>query len=336
MYDLGHLRGVDHSNLSTPINDLVILEFGNPQTYGVPGNYAYGVMLYDYASYIFMSDVEDAVHQYVNGYLDGCANNHNSTLTVVVGTNSSGVWINYDTGQAWRQMIFGTSTTTGLRFWVSHLQNNNPQHVFIEGGIDIEPDNYDWQTPSFINQWLHGYASIYSGENLEHRLYAFNAATACPYDLPPNEPPSNPDVSPKNCNIVTTDRFGNNHYTWTQEDVYEVSYHDYTIGVWPDIYPIPQIYVEPTSQHLNGINAEQWYRIGLYYHLKYGYQMAFLGVITQQKACSHEGGCPGAENSSSAAMSEFSTQLSSDPHGRTTSEYLNWATDIGFFEGIPY
>ena len=131
-----------------------------------------------------MPDVIYAVQQYVNGYIAGSANNRSSTLTVIVGTNSSGIWVNHDTGQAWAQMIFGTIGNPGLQYWAAHLQyNNNPQHVYIAGGIDIESGKGDpnagWRSPSFVNQWLSGYASTYNSDNIFHLLYYFGNAAGC-------------------------------------------------------------------------------------------------------------------------------------------------------------
>ena len=66
--------------------------------------------------------------------------------------------------------------------------------------------------------------------------------------------------------------------------------------------------------------------------------------MTQKQACSdrasENGGvlpfdCQTANNSSSDAKRLFTTQLARDKYYRTTAFGINWATDIGYFNGTP-
>lgn len=349
IYDLGYLRGVEHSKLSTPINDVVILFFGSPEIFIAPnGSYVYGTLLFDYSTYKFISDIEASVKSFVSGYLNGSVSNQSSHLTVIVGTSSSGLWVTGEHGRAWAQMIHGTNSTTGLKYWLNNVALGSNQ-VSIYGGIDIEPGNYSsWRVPSTVKIWLSGYALNYPGENAYHIIYAYNSTGGtCPPDYPYTDPQFQPNVIPGNCDTVTKlnyeEPLGSTNYTWTQEDIYEVSYDLPEINVYPDIFPIPQIYSIPTTQNPNGRNSEQWYKIGLFTKLKYQDFLYFSGVLTQETACNQNsvngilpGDCIGANNSSKDAFTHFKTQLQSDKYGRTTAILLEWATDIGYFDGIPY
>jgi hypothetical protein len=345
MYDLGKKRGIDHSSLSTPISDVVILHFGNPQEYSSPGGTIYGVMLFDYSTYTFMANVETAVQQYVIGYLEGSSSNRSSTLTVIVSTNTSGYWINSNTGQAWGELIYGSNSSSGLRNWLSS-QPDGPTHVLIYGGVDIEPGNFSlWRDPTPVLSWLIGFAHNYENENAYHRLYNFGTAGGCQVDYPTTEPQYQPNVYPGDCDLVTIDDEGINKYLWTQGDIYRFSNGPAIMNAYPVIYPIPEIYTLPSTYEPYGRNAAQWYRIALYNNLLNGETMYFSGVLTQQQACddrkSENGGvmpsdCLTAYNSSSEAKLLFTTQLASDPYYRTIAFGMNWATDIGYFKGTPY
>ena len=338
MYNLGYVRGIDHSNLSTPINDVVILYFGNPQEYTSQGGTIYGVMLFDYSTYTYMANVETAVQQYVTGYLAGSSNNRSSTLTVIVGTNTSGYWINSDTGQAWGELIYGSNSSSGLRNWLLS-QPDGPTHVSIYGGVDIEPGNFSlWRDPTPVLSWLLLMVNV--------RVFDFaqTASGGCQGDYPITEPQLQPNVYPGNCDLVTIDSGGVNTYRWTQGDIYRFSNDLAVINAYPVIYPIPEIYSLQSTYNPDGWNAAQWYRIALYKNLKNGGTMYFYGVLTQRQACfdraSENGGvlpsdCQTANNSSSDAKRLFTTQLASDRYYRTSAFGINWATDIGYFTGTP-
>lgn len=349
MHDLGRIRGLEHAYLSNPISDIVILDFGSPQIY-VDGNnnYAYGTLLFDYNTYIYNSQLKSAVQEYVLGYLEGSILNPSSHLTVIVGTNSSGYHVTYEHGNAWGDLIYGSDIETGLRNWLTGV--GGIDQVNILGGIDVEPGNFpSWRVPSAVDLWMKGYAEDYPTGNRIHTIYAYSATGGdCPTDLPPTQPQYQSGVLPANCSTVTKPTYdapyGTTEYTWTQEDIYHLSWDIPDVGYYPNIFPIPQIYTEPETAHPNGRNAEQWYRIGLYSYLKHNIGMFFQGVITQQSACDYNRQfnngelppeCVGAYLSKNEAFQLFTDQLNSDPYGRTYSGLLQWKTDFGFYIGVP-
>lgn len=104
MRELGRIRGDQNADLSTPITDLAILFMGEPQSY--VGD-IYGVLLMDYVTprYVYNSDVQNGVQEFVRGYLEKSARNPSSTLNIIVAVNTSGLWINQEHGKSWGDMI---------------------------------------------------------------------------------------------------------------------------------------------------------------------------------------------------------------------------------------
>lgn len=286
---------------------------------------------------------------YVNGYLEGSAPNPTSSLIIVVGTSTSHYYVTYGHGNAWGDMIYGSEgEEIGLRDWLTNL--NVEDQVSVVGGIDIEPGDYPtWRVPSVDSLWLSGYADDLPSNNKTHLLYVFGATGGdCPTDYPYEEPRYQPEVNPATCSTVEKPNndppTGTTFYTWTQDNFYQLAWDYPVISIYPNIFPIPQIYTQPEYSHPNGRNAEQWYRIGLYSYLKYSSTMGFQGVITQQKACDyfrkdHNGElppeCVGAYLSKAEALQLFKNELNSDPYNRTSSLLANRKTDIGYYFGNP-
>lgn len=100
MRELGRIRGDQNANLQSPVDDLAVFFWGEPQAY--VGD-IYGVKLLNYFTpmYIYNSDVQAAVQDYVSGYLEGSARNPTSALNIVLAVNTSGIWITQEHGKSW-------------------------------------------------------------------------------------------------------------------------------------------------------------------------------------------------------------------------------------------
>ena len=342
MVDLGKIRGSQNANLTSPITDLAILFFGEPQMYAMPdGSNGYGTLLYDSITprYIMNSDVQTAVKDFVAGYLQGSATNPSSYLNVIVAVNTSGMWINEGHGKSWGDMIEYLNYD-----WLPTQTGASQVHIY--GGMDIEPGNYsDFNSPPVVKRWLKGYATVDLSHRYQYRkLYAIAAASGCP-DSPDKNTTYGTNVSAGICGDYISDDIGNT-YRWTQEDLYQLTWYLPSINSYPDIYPIPQIYAQPSpSWPDNGIHARQWYKIALYTYLKHNkITIHFNGVITQQAACDYNknhgstwcfDAVPPQYNARVDALRYLQNELLTDPYGRMTIQDLNWSTDVGFYEGQP-
>lgn len=101
---------------------------------------------------------------------------------------------------------------------------------------------------------------------------------------------------------------------WTIEDVWWVSWGS---GI---ALPLPEIYAG------SGINAEQWYRLGLYSVRAHGERMHFAGAMSQLDSCAtSDDPCTGVRNSPDKAWAQLHHALNRDPR---TAQPLRWATDI--------
>ncbi len=101
---------------------------------------------------------------------------------------------------------------------------------------------------------------------------------------------------------------------WTMEDAWYVAW-----GA-PPAWPLPEIYAS------NGINAEQWFRLGLFSVRRHHSQMRFAGVMTQRGACAQaHDPCRGINNRPGQAWSQLTSRLNRDPR---TAQEITWVTDI--------
>lgn len=103
---------------------------------------------------------------------------------------------------------------------------------------------------------------------------------------------------------------------WTMEDAWYVAW-----GAAP-AWPLPEIYAS------NGINAEQWFHLGMYSILRHHSQMRFAGVMTQRGACAQaHDPCRGINNRPGQAWAQLTRRLNADPR---TAQEIAWATDIAW------
>ena len=159
------------------------------------------------------------------------------TLTIAVGTNSSGGLITdviaNSHGTAWSNLIIEINNRfldyTGLT-----------SRVVAVGGINIEPGFNPVYIPT---HWLNGYESV--TDNRRQLVYIIGSAEGCPTNYPPSNPTS---YNPQDC----YKKYDNGQllYKWTQEDVYYVNWGKQLNWPYPEIY--------------NTATADQWYHISLY------------------------------------------------------------------------
>lgn len=342
MRELGRIRGDQNANLQSPVDDLAVFFWGEPQAY--VGD-IYGVKLLNYFTpmYIYNSDVQAAVQDYVSGYLEGSARNPTSALNIVLAVNTSGIWITQEHGKSWGDMV------EYLNYVWLPVQTGYNGQIHIFGGMDIEPGNYrSFNSPPFVKNWLRGYATVDQNHLQQYRkLYVLAAASGCP-DSPDKNTQYGTYVDPGVCGDYISDDAGNT-YRWTQEDLYQLTWWPPVLNSYPDVYPIPQIYAQPSTvvwpTAVNGVHARQWYKIALYTYLKHNsIKIHYSGVISQQAACEYnrdhgDSSCfttvPPLYNSKDEALGYLINELLTDPFGRMTTQGLSWKTDVGYYEGQP-
>lgn len=196
MYNMGCNQG---GNAST--NDYVILDFGSPWIDQSSNPIKYGTELMDYQSYVYISDIEAAVHSYLSGYYL-CSPSF-AHVTLAVGTTNSGFssYITMQHGQAWAEMI------NRIESWIKTPPTFEAKMTAV-GGIDIEPM---WNSYYTTISWVNGYDSVNT-----RPYYNFGTCDSCPYR-------GHPDWSPEG--------FG-----WSLENIYYVSYGAPPAGITPEIY----------------------------------------------------------------------------------------------------
>ncbi len=170
--------------------------------------------------------------------------------------------------------------------WLSANPAGN--QVLAAGGNDIEPG---WSDPAPIRSWVSGYTSNYT-----RRLLNTGSADGCEY--------SKADTS-TSCGTST-------HPGWGPEDIYYISW-----GAAP-AYPLPQIY------RTDSVQAEQWYRLSVYFVGSHGTPMYYAGSATQWRSCQHES-CGGTNNTVSAGYNQLVTQLArSSSTKQTPAATIDW------------
>jgi len=283
MYNQGCWTGRIDANASTVNSNLVILSFGAPIYIE---NVGYGTKLYGYVP-ATTGQIATAAEQFARGYYECVSPDRVSRLTLGIGTTSyetssgAGYYsiISPGHGKAWANMVNDVNT------WL--VSNGYSGQVTAVGAIDIETS---WAAVSKVKSWVDGYDSAD-----KYMLLNFGAAEGCAY---------------KRTQTYTTC-----NGTWTQDDVYYVSY-----GVAP-AYPVPEIYLT------NGYNAVQWALISLRGYKTQGRAMEFMGVMTEYQACQQRGGCAsiGIDNTPEAGWTQLSNELNADSR---TAQYVKWSTDI--------
>lgn len=148
------------------------------------------------------------------------------------------------------------------------------------GGVDAE---INYNGPAATRAFVDGWASV--NQDL---YYDFGDCAGCP----------NPGNS------------------WTEADVYYVSWQKTTANAFPEIYA------------QNGAQATEWHDISLYGYLNNGANsISFSGALTQQEACTTNGPCNGTDNSPSQGWTQLFNAINADGRTAMTPTY---STDMSY------
>jgi hypothetical protein len=287
-YDLGcELGDMDELAPGTQ-NNVVILAYGAPAI----SNGEYGTFFPGSSTYVSTAQIAAAVKEFGRGYWLCSGNDTTSSVRILVGTSNNSVITNAAHGSAWANMINGIGS-----YLVSIGASSQAQ---VDGAIDVE---LAWSNATAVYDWLSGYDSVN-----QYLVYNFGDAAGCPESGQTN-------VS-RNCVTET--------YTWTQEQIYWVSY-----GAQP-AKVIPQVY------NRGGAQARQWQQIKLYAKLQYPTTgFTFSGVLTQYESCLTQLDCGPVQNcvplgactnnKPQEGYTQFSDALNADSR---TAQSLPWVTDV--------
>ena len=283
-----------------------ILYFGSPDL--VAGQPA--VFLYDYSTKLVESQIFSATQAFIQGAWNGFGNDYDSILRIILGTSNWGPYTTNAHGQMWGDLV------QDLNNYV--ISQGYSGQIKIYAGIDIEPEFN--RPPSEARNWVNGYIG-----RTDQLLFNFGTASGCSPTYPPTEPQYQPSITPANC--LTE----GNPYIWTQEDIYHLSW-----GAGVEVYPFPEIYTNDRN-----LNAQQWYRIGLYSKLKHNGSMTFDAVLTQKTACDQlrdpstgnlPSDCLDAYNDPDEAIVQMQYWKSVEPYQRIDFP-LNFKSDMKYYEG---
>ncbi len=237
-----------------------------------------------------MSEIANAVIDYAHGYWSCTGWDIYSHVVLGIGTSNgfSSTVINstYAHGSAWAQMIFTANNLLS--------QTSYSSQVSVAGASDME---LGFNTPGNTRSWVDGYDSVVFNPvtGIAFNLYSIGDAAGCyPYY--------------GQCGTPT--------YSWSQEDLWYISYGCHSC------YPLPMIYSE--WKH-----AEQWLYLSKYAKQTHGFKIMFKGTTTQYKACSQRPNdvtCP--TNEANLGYQQLFTVLNSDPETSITQADLKWSTDM--------
>jgi hypothetical protein len=279
---------------------LVILAFGDPDY----SNGDWGAKLPNSRIFVSTADIASAVQTFLTNYMNVSAECAPSSthppiaahLTLGLGTNNVGTYVQTDHAVAWAGMVNDVST------WVGN--QGLADNVFVAGASDME---LGWNDPETTKDWVYAFCEV-TPVRLSI-LYNFGDAEGCPYATPvPSTTPVNEEcaVSPP-----TTP-------AWTQADVYEISWGAECARAVPQIY------------NTLGHQAQQWALISRY-GKSFGdwERIWFDGALTQYQACvdqEHPVECDGTDNKPSAGWRQLWFATYKDPDARV--RYSPWSTDI--------
>jgi hypothetical protein len=258
-------------------DSVVALLFGQPTFSGG----LYGATGFS-ATPLPISQIAALVEDFVSGYYNALGSNTTLHTRIVIATSNHGTRVTYLHGQAWSTLVDSVAA------WV--ILNGYSGQIDIAGGSDMEPD---WNSPSVTRDWVNGYA-----DGSRRFLYDVGDAGGCPLS-------------------GTTANAGVCNNSWTQEDIWFVSW-----GA-PPSEPLPEIYT-PT-----GSMAKQWANLSLYGVLAHNASMIIAGTLTQFGQCqqSGAGACSGVDNTPAVGWQQLYNRLNvgADPR---IAQTLPWSTDI--------
>ena len=181
-----------------PSNGMIILDFGQPQTWTANGTTVYGT--YSFGSqYLSTDQIATAVENFLYGFWLNTPLN-GPCIYVVIGTNNGGGTTNANHGSAWASMVKNVNS------WIS--TNGYTSQETAYGGSDME---IHWNTSSNTLAWVNGY-------NNNASYYCIDYGD----DAGGTNPAGDGKTSPDN--------------TWTADNVYYKAYgamYDYPV---PEIY----------------------------------------------------------------------------------------------------
>jgi hypothetical protein len=254
----------------------------------------------------------DGVKARVQNYIIGFYSNLNDKpvfLNVAVGINSS-VTPSATHGLNWGNLI------NDLNTWV--IINGYNDHVYIMGAIDTETQwiaSPYYVDPQAVTDWISWYSYA-----TPHDAYNFGNAADCPFDYPYTEPESYPVYDQVCFEAGWTQNY------WSQEKIAEISYGEFR--------PLPEVYDK------DGVNAQQWFRIGLYSKLGLNKIMRFDGSLTQHYACRQKEKelghfppeCVDTNSNPHHGYAHLYSALLQDHYGRIYFP-MDFKTDIIWFKG---
>ena len=322
---------------------LVILAFGQPRVIideitGLPA--AYRVKppaVLEPERSISLSRAAELSIEFLSGWLR-CSTGLTPTprLYLAPGVNNCGVsWdlaecetgdVSFGHGKAWREQVIYV-----VDDWIGkdHLR----ERIGVFGAIDIETN---WDTALRTKNWLDGFGNF--------PLVNFGSCDLCGYPQyvsPPDTPftYTPPSGGPQQTCAVPpfaiADTFSDSSANpppmardWTKDNQRAVAFGD--PGNRPNIFTIPQIYVQPPGRCAN---AHQWQALVQGWHPE-GTDEFLRGVITQQDACfvRPEPRCVGAQNPPAHGWAQLNVALNQNPGALTSNGWLDYTTDITWRE----
>jgi len=176
----------------------------------------------------------------------------------------------------------------------------------VEGGSDMEVNDFH-NNPTNTRAWAHAYSNT---PNAGWGYQDYGDASGCPTS-------GTTGTTPGPCNNG-----------WTQDDVYDVAWHEIAA------FPLPEIYSKGTTPEPYGGDADEWQQLSKYAYNKDGMAMSISGPLTQQAACADmnptnpEQACPGTDNSPTVGWNQLYKALNlKDP---ATVQGLPFLTDITY------
>ena len=303
--DLGYALGQkDRDNYVTK-EDLVILDYGHPYTYGG----LYGVVLTLGGPFHDNTSVANSIKSFADGWIQGT--DPTSDLTIVAGVNNCctgtpSLWPNH--GSRWATEVVNVAN--------SQINNNR---IKVIGGMDIE---MSWNFPYASRQWLDSYMSnsnctpgtddTADGCFVNFGIQVVSASGTTCQTVPP---PATPTVRPGTPNPTIA---------WTGCDVWYPSWGAQRSGQSHFARPLPEIYHAATVQPPWGSDANAWATMSVFSDQQmHAGPMFFAGSLTERESCNDT--CGYGNNYPWEGFQLLSGALASNP---TTRQGMHWSTDM--------
>lgn len=287
-------------NLPGSQDSFVFLDFG----YLTSQNGNLGVMSVS-NQFRTTNEIKTAVESYARQYYLCTQSDILSQITIGVGTNNIGSFVNTANGVAWANMIDQ----------ISRDINNSGYYtqVKVSGASDIE---LGWNNPGPTQDWINGVNSVFYDvyrDTIKYYFYNVGDANGCPsYGYNKNDP---------TWYLVC----GSTSYPdWTAYNVYAISTGCKGCGA------IPMVYSKDWT------NAAQWQGLSDYAVDKQGKQMNINGSMNQLGSCQQHNTvatdplCNTPEN----GFTKLYSSLNMFPTTATSTSILRWSTDIMWWPDI--